>query len=404
MFLDFFFALRAEKVPVSMQEWMSFLEALKKGLHGASFFRFYHLARACLVKSETHFDAFDRVFSRVFRGVEILAGDAGLHDELQKWLQEARQFPPLSEEQLAMLQSLTSQELMDALAKTLAEQKERHDGGGRWVGTGGHSPYGHSGVHPTGIRVGGAARGRSAMKVAEERAYLGYRTDVTLDVRQLRVALRRLRHLTRAGGASELDMEASIDATCQNAGEIELRYRAPKKNDVRVLLLMDVGGTMDPYAERVSQLLSAFVQSRGLRAFRSFYFHNCIYEHVFTHPWLRRQDAVPLTQLFRELDDRWRLMVVGDAAMHPAELLYSFGNIDHRKATETTGIACMQAVRDHFPASVWLNPDPQSHWTSYTTEILQSLFPMFHLSVEGLETAVAQLMKTGPGRKHVDVQ
>lgn len=394
MFLDFFYALRAEKVPVSIQEWMTLLEALKKGLHGASFYRFYYLSRACLIKSETNFDAFDRVFSRVFRGVELVSADDMFHDELQQWLQEAKRFPALSDEQLAMLKALNSQELMDAFAKTLAEQKERHDGGGRWVGTGGHSPYGHSGTHPSGIRVGGASRGRSAMKVAEERVYLGYRTDVTLDVRQLRVAIRRLRQLTREGNATELDMDASIDATCQNAGEIELRYRPPQKNDVRVLLLMDVGGTMDPYAERVSQLLTAFVQSRGLRDFRSYYFHNCIYEHVFTHPWLRRQDAVPLRQLFREVDKRWKVMVVGDAAMHPGELLYSFGNIDHRKATELTGLSCMQTLRDHFPQCVWLNPDPPPHWTSQTTGILQKLFPMYHLSVEGLEEAVGRLVKT----------
>ena len=397
MFLDFFYGLKAEKVPVSIQEWMTLLDALGKGLHGASFYRFYYLSRSCLVKNEAHFDAFDRVFSRVFRGVELVSVDDALHSELHEWLEEAKRFPPLSEEQLAMLQALNSQELMDAFAKTLAEQKERHDGGGRWVGTGGHSPYGHSGLHPSGIRVGGVSRGRSAMKVAEERVYLGYRTDVTLDVRQLRVAIRRLRQLTREGNPTELDMEASIDATCQNAGEIELRYRPPKKNDVRVLLFMDVGGTMDPYAERVSQLLTAFVQSRGLRAFRSYYFHNCIYEHVFTHPWLRRQDAVSLQQLYREVDKRWKVMVVGDAAMHPGELLYSFGNIDHRKATETTGLSCMQSLREHFPQCVWLNPDPPPQWTSYTTEILQKLFPMYHLSVEGLEEAVGRLVKSDAG-------
>src|SRR5581483_8288948 len=256
MFLDLFYGLRAEGVPVSIQEWRALLTALEQGLHGSSLLRFYHLARACLVKSETYFDAYDRVFARVFEGVEGAVDDAAVARILD-WLRDAKDLPELTPEQLAELQRLTGDELMRKFRDTLAEQTERHDGGGRWIGTGGRSPYGHGGVHPTGLRVGGPARSRSAMKVAEERRFRDYRTDRTLDIRQLRTALRRMRQLTRRGEATELDLDETIDETCKNAGEIELVFRSPRRNDVRLLLLMDVGGTMEPHYEPVSQLLTA---------------------------------------------------------------------------------------------------------------------------------------------------
>src|ERR1043166_2035181 len=204
MFLDLFYGLRAQGVPLSMQEWQTFLTALEQGLHGSDLLRFYHLGRACLVKSETFFDAYDRVFARVFEGVEGQFGDE-VTDRLLEWLRQAKDLPQLTEEQLAEHERLTSDELMRRFLETLAEQSERHDGGNRWIGTGGRSPYGNNGTHPTGIRVGGQSRSRSAMKVAEERRFADYRTDQMLDIRQMRVALRRLRQLTRTGPASDLD-------------------------------------------------------------------------------------------------------------------------------------------------------------------------------------------------------
>jgi len=198
MFLDLFYGLRQQGVPVAIQEWQTFLRALEEGLHGSSLLRFYHLGRACLVKSETFFDAYDRVFAKVFKGVEGALGDK-VTEEILEWLRDPKNFPNLSPEELAALERLSSDELMRKFLETLGEQTERHDGGGRWVGTGGKSPYGHGGQHPTGIRVGGEGKSRSAMKVAEERRFRDYRTDVTLDIRQLRVALRRLRELTRTG-------------------------------------------------------------------------------------------------------------------------------------------------------------------------------------------------------------
>jgi uncharacterized protein len=392
MFLDLFYGLREEGVPISIQEWRTLLGALEQGLHGSSLLRFYHLGRACLIKSETYFDAYDRVFARVFKGVEGALGDE-VTSELLDWLRDPKNFPELSAEEVAMLERLSSDELMRRFLETLGEQTERHDGGGRWIGTGGRSPYGHGGVHPTGIRVGGPGRSRSAMKVAEERRFRDYRTDLTLDVRQLRVALRRLRQLTRRGEATELDLDETVDETCRNAGEIELVFRAPRRNDVRLLLLMDVGGTMDPFFEPVSQLLTALHEERGLKDFQSYYFHNCIYDHVYTSARLLRSDAVPTGDLLRRLDGRWKAVFVGDAAMHPAELLEPNGAIDPWRTSPTPGVQWLHRIATHFERSVWLCPEAPEDWDQWpTNRIVRRLFPMFHLSVDGLTDAVKALV------------
>ena len=390
MFLELFYGLRSAGVPVGIQEWLTLMDALAKGLHGASLGRFYNVARACLVKSEAHFDAFDRVFLQVFHGVE---GSLDIEEEVLDWLREPKNFQELSDEQRAMLERLASDELMRRFLETLAEQTERHDGGDRWVGTGGRSPFGHGGEHPTGIRVGGPGRRRSAMKVAEQRRFRDYRTDAVLEVRQIRTALRRLRHLRRSGPANELDLDETVDETCRNAGEIELVFRPEKRNEVRLLLLMDVGGTMDPYAEPVSRLLTALHAERGLRELRAFYFHNCIYELLGRNARLLRREALPTAELLRSLDGRWKVMIVGDAAMHPAELLEPYGHIDPRQEAATAGIDWLRRLADHFERVVWLNPDPPAVWDrTLTTRAVRRLFPMFHLSVDGIAEAVHALV------------
>ncbi len=392
MFLDLFYGLRDEGVPVAIQEWQAFLSALEHGLHGSSLLRFYHLGRACLVKSETYFDAYDRVFQRVFKGVEGALGD-DVTSAVLEWLKNPENFPDLTPEQLAELQKLSSDELMRKFLETLAEQTERHDGGDRWVGTGGKSPYGHGGQHPSGIRVGGPSKSRSAMKVAEERRFRDYRTDLTLDLRQMKVALRRMRQLTRRGPQTELDLDETIDETCKNAGEIELVFRAPRRNDVRLLLLMDVGGTMDPHYEPVSQLLTALHEERGLRDFQAYYFHNCVYDHVYSAARMLRMDEVPTGDVLRRLDERWKVAIVGDAAMHPAELMEPNGNIDPRRTAPTTGIAWLHRIATHFDRAVWINPEPPGEWDfTQTTRVVRRLFPMFHLSVDGLASAVQALV------------
>lgn len=390
VFLDLFYELREEGVPVAIQEWMTFLEGLDKGLHGSSLSRFYHLARACLVKSEVYFDGFDRAFLKVFEGVE---GMLDIETEVMDWLNDPKNFEGLSEEQREMLERLSSDELMQKFLETLAEQTERHDGGGKWVGTGGHSPYGHGGEHPTGIRVGGPGKNRSAMKVAEERRFKDYRTDETLDLRQTKVALRRLRQLTRTGAAIELDLDESIDETCRNAGEIELVFRPEKRNDVRLLLLMDVGGTMDPFYEPVSRLLTALHEERGLRDFQAYYFHNCPYELLGRDARLLRKNSMPTGDLMRRLNENWKVMIVGDAAMHPAELMEPMGNIDFRRATETRGIDWLYKIADHFRRCVWLNPELPALWDeTHTVKVIRKIFPMYHLSTDGITDAVQALI------------
>ena len=395
MFLEFFYGLREAGVPVSIQEWRMLMAALEQGLHGSDLLSFYHLSRATLVKSESYFDAFDRVFAHVFEGVE---GELSLSEELEQWLNDPKQFDGLTDEQRAQLQRLDADELMKKFLETLEQQDERHDGGGRWVGTGGHSPFGHGGEHPTGIRVGGESRSRSAMKVAEDRRFEDYRTDSTLDLRQTKVALKRLRHLTRSGPYDQLDLDRSVDETCKNGGDIEVVFSQEKRNNVRLLLMMDVGGTMDPYYAPVSQLLTALHEERGLRDFRTYYFHNCIYDTLGKTARLYADEPVPTGDLLRTLDERWRVLIVGDAAMHPAELMNPRGNINPRYESETRGVDWLLRISDHFERAVWLNPDPPKIWGhSQTCRIIERLFPMFQLSVDGIEDAVTALVGSRPG-------
>jgi uncharacterized protein with von Willebrand factor type A (vWA) domain len=373
-----------------MQEWMTLVEALGKGLHGSSLLRFYYLSRACLIKSEAYYDAFDRVFGRIFHDIE---GSLPIEEELLEWLRNPENFQQLSPEQLAELERLSNDELMRRFMETLAEQDERHDGGGKWIGTGGHSPYGHGGVHPTGVRVGGPGKGRSAMKVIGERKFKDYRTDQALDVRQIKMALKRLRHVTRHGAATELDLDETIDETCRNAGEIEFVFKPPRRNNLRLLLLMDVGGTMEPYYEPVSKLLTALYEDRGLRAFEAYYFHNTIYDCVYKKASLRHEDAVNTGDLLRYYNEHWKVVFVGDAAMHPAELLEPYGNINPSMTSETPSISWIHKVQHHFDRVVWLNPDEQRFWEhSYTARMIKRVFPMYHLSVEGISDAVNGLV------------
>src|SRR4029453_1904147 len=239
MFFELFYGLRDEGVPVAIQEGMMLMRALAMGQHGASLDGFSHVSRAGLVKSETRFDAFDRVFARIFRGVE---GELSVTDELLAWLSDPKNFTELTDEPRAMLEGLRGDELLRRYLETLERQTERHDGGGRWIGTGGHSPVWHGGRAPTRLRGGGQSPRKAAMKVAEERHFRDYRTDEALDLRGTVVALKRLRQLTRSGRPDELDLDETVDETCRNAGEIELIFRPERKNNVRLLLLMDVGG------------------------------------------------------------------------------------------------------------------------------------------------------------------
>jgi uncharacterized protein with von Willebrand factor type A (vWA) domain len=283
----------------------------------------------------------------------------------------------------------------------LREQKERHDGGNRWVGTGGTSPFGANGVHPTGIRVGPRGGGRSAMGIADARRYKPYRSDLVLDIRQIEVALRKLRAFQRHGLLDELDIENTIDKTAKNAGELEIVMRPPRRSNVRVLLLMDVGGSMDPHAHLVSRLFSAAKRASNIRTLKTYFFHNCIYGRLYATE--RFSEPVQLDDVFQECGPEWKVVLVGDAAMHPAELLgagdWEYWN-SRGYGEGMRGIQWLGKIADHFKRIAWLNPDPPSYWRGGTCEAIGKVFPMFHLTLDGLGEAVAHLSK-GDVRRRV---
>ncbi len=395
MFVPFLFELRKRKVKVGLQEAMALARALQMGLHDSSLDGFYHVARALCVHAEGDLDAFDEAYLSCFRGVE--AKSAELAKELEEWLRDPKMRKSLSPEELAMLEHLDPEALRRLFEERLREQKERHDGGNRWIGTGGTSPFGANGAHPTGVRVGSQGGGRSAMAVADARAYKAYRSDLVLDVRQIEVALRKLRAFAREGLELELDLEATVDETARNAGELEVVLRAPKKPNVRVLLLMDVGGSMDPHAELVSQLFSAAKRASNFRELKTYYFHNCIYGKVYETDSF--SVGLPIHDLLLHCTREWKLVFVGDASMHPSELLGGGGWYGSSEdADRMAGVRWMQLLADHFDRSAWLNPDSPTYWKGGTAEMLASLYPMFHLTLEGLGEAMAHLSK-GPVRK-----
>lgn len=378
MFLDFLYALREQGLPVGLGEWLAFLRALRAGiitdLHGL-----YGTGRAILCRTEADYDPFDLAFREVFEGV-VLPDD--VREELAAWLAEAVE-GPLGNLDPKDYESF--EEMWRDFLDRLRQQTERHDRGNTWVGTRGTSAFGHSGRAPQGIRVGGSGGGRSAVRVAGERRWANYRADRTLDVRELKVALRALRSLAR-DGRLELDLDETIEETARNAGDIQIVERPERKNRLRVVLLMDSGGSMAPHAERVEQLFSALKQLRTFKSLDVYYFHNCVYG------WLYRDfeelDRVATERVLDDLTAAHRLIFVGDASMAPYELHASWG---WSGAEQPSGLQWLQRLRSRCPASVWLNPDPPRWWNHPTVSAIGDVFPMFELNVDGLRSAVKKL-------------
>ena len=391
-FVPFLYELRARKVKVGPQEASALAKALVMGLHESSLDGFYHLARAICVHRESDLDKFDEAFLSHFRGIE--AKSLELVEELQTWLDDPATRKELSQEELDAMRSIDMAELKRMFEERMKEQKGRHQGGNRWIGTGGTSPFGQNGANPSGLRVGNQGGGRSAMGIADARRFKGYRSDLVLDIRQIEVALRKLKVFQREGQPDELDIDATIDATAKNAGELEIVVRPPRKSNTRVLLLMDVGGSMDPHIELVSRLFSASKRASNIRSLKTYYFHNCVYARVYETE--RFTDPVRVDDLLHELGPSYKLVVVGDAAMHPAELLGS-GDYEYYATgyagEPTTGHKILGKLADHFKRAVWLNPDPPSYWRGGTAEEIGKLFSMFQLTLDGLTEAVHHLSK-----------
>jgi uncharacterized protein with von Willebrand factor type A (vWA) domain len=391
MFLTFFTELRAAKVPVSLREYLSLLEALDQDLADKSVEEFYYLSRTCLVKDERHFDKFDQVFAHVFKGLEQMGQALGEKEIPEEWLRKlAERY--LTDEEKKQLEAMGWDKLWENLKKRLEEQKGRHQGGNKWIGTTGTSPYGAYGYNPEGIRIGqDKNRNFRAVKVWDKREFKDFDDSVELGVRNMRIALRRLRRFARTGSAEELDLDETIHETAHR-GYLDVRLRPERRNAVKVLLFLDVGGSMDWHIQAAEELFSA--ARLEFKHFEHFYFHNCVYEHLWKENRRRFDERIPTLDVIRTYPSDYRVVFVGDASMSPYEITHPGGSVEHWN--EEAGQVWMRRILDHFPKAVWLNPVPEAHWR-YTQSItlMRQLFGerMHPLTLEGIDHAMRELVR-----------
>ena len=390
MLIDFFLHLKARKLPVSTKEFLTLLEAVQAGLAGHSMEDFYFLARASLVKDESHFDRFDQAFGEYFKGIEAIPGlEVDLPEE---WL-KAMMHKHLSPEEKAKLEKLGWDKLMEEFKKRLQEQKGRHQGGSKWVGTGGTSPFGNSGYNPEGIRVGGESGGnRTAIKVWDQREYRNLDDTVELGTRNIKVALRRLRRFARLGAPDELDLDGTIAATARNAGYLDLMMRPERHNAVKVLIFFDVGGSMDEHVKVCEELFSAC--RAEFKHLEYFYFHNCVYDHVWRDSIRRHSERTPTLDVLHKYGPDYKLIFVGDASMSPYEILQPGGSIEY--SNPEPGATWLRRLADAYPSLAWLNPEPERSWDyRQTIGIVRQLIGerMFPLTLDGMTRAITHLSR-----------
>ena len=395
MLTQFFFAMRAAKLPVSIKEHLALLEAFEANVIGpgnpdaCSLEDFYFLSRTILVKDEKHYDKFDRAFSAYFQGVDTIADFSKpipaewLRKEIEKLLSDAdkKNAPKVDYD-----------DLLDTLKKRLEEQKERHQGGSKWVGTGGTSPFGNSGHNSQGVRIGGKGGNKSAVKVWENRAYRDYDDSQELGTRNIKVALRRLRKFAREGLEEELDLDDTIRKTAANAGYLDIKLVPQRHNNVKVLLLMDVGGTMDEHITRVEELFSA--AKTEFKHLEFYYFHNCVYDYVWKNNRRRYAEKFPTWDIMRKYNKDYKLIFVGDATMSPYEILQPGGSVEYDN--EEAGAEWLQRLTQTFPKFAWINPEPQGVWQyRQSIDIVKQLVGgrMYPLTLKGLEDAMRLLSK-----------
>ncbi|SOZ37512.1 vWA domain-containing protein [Cupriavidus neocaledonicus] len=391
MLIDFFFSLRHAKLPVSVKEYLTMLEALKAQVITPSIDEFYYLSRMTLVKDEKHFDKFDQAFAAYFKGVESLVdwkSDIPL-DWLQKTLERE-----LSPEEKARIDAMGGlDKLMERLKQLLEEQKEKHEGGNKWIGTGGTSPFGHGGYNPEGIRIGGPSKGnRTAIKVWEARSYKDYDDQVELGTRNIKVALRRLRRFAREGADTELDLDDTIHSTAANAGLLDIKLRPERHNKVKVLMLMDVGGSMDDHIKRVEELFSA--TKTEFKHLEYYYFHNCLYDYVWKNNRRRHAEKLATWDLLHKYTPDYKIIFVGDATMSPYEILQPGGSVEYNNAE--AGAVWLNRMTEQFPHFVWLNPEPEGLWQyRQSITVINQLMKgrMFPVTLAGLEQAMKVLSK-----------
>lgn len=389
MLVDFFYHLRSQKLLVSVKEYLTLLEALSSPIMPPTLEDFYFLSRTTLIKDETFFDRFDRAFATYYRSLEqkLPPGKKIPLDWLISKLEKN-----LTPEQKAKLEKHGWDKLMEMFKERLEEQKARHEGGNKWIGTGGTSPFGNGGVNPEGIRVGGSGGGRSAIKVWDERNFRDYDDSIELGTRNFKVALRRLRRFAREGSDFELDLGDTIASTARNAGYLDIKMVAERHNNVKVLMLLDVGGSMDDHIARVEELFSA--ASSEFRNLEVYYFHNCPYEHLWKSNRRRQMERFETWDVLRKFNADWRLIFVGDATMSPYEILQPGGSVEHYN--KEPGAEWLQRMINAWPKSVWLNPEPQASWQyRQSIALIRNIVQdkMFPVTVSGIEQAMRLLSK-----------
>ena len=389
MFFGFLNELRAAGIPASLKEHLTMLEAMQRDVIDLSAEEFYYLARATYVKDEGLLDRFDRVFAKVFKGV--LDTPAEGHEIPEEWLKAIAQ-KYLTPEEMAKIESLGSwDEIMETLKKRLEEQQGRHQGGNKWIGTGGTSPFGNGGYNPEGVRIGGESTHKRAIKVWEKREFRNLDNDVELGTRNIKVALRRLRRFAREGAAEELDLDGTIDGTARR-GFLDIHMRPERRNAVKLLLFLDVGGSMDPHIKLCEELFSA--ATAEFKHLEFFYFHNCVYEGVWKDNRRRFQERTPTWDVLHKFGHDYKLVLVGDAAMSPYEVTYPGGSVEHMN--EEAGAVWLQRLTNVYSSAVWLNPSSEQHWMhSQSTRLIRELMDnrMFPLTLSGLDDAMRSLAR-----------
>jgi len=386
MLVGFLQHLKNAHVKVSITEWLDLVDLMARDLIPTTLDDFYLLARTALVKDESQYDRFDRAFADFFEGIRALP-DPFPETLPEDWLNNAL-LNQLTDEEKAQLEALGGlDKLLETLKQRLEEQKERHEGGSKWIGTGGTSPFGHSGYNPEGIRIGGPGRHGKAVKVWEQRQYKNLDDQLELGTRNLKVALRALRRFARTGSSDELDLDGTIAATARNAGLLDVKLRPERHNAVKVLLLLDVGGSMDYHVRASEELFSACKSE--FKHLETYYFHNFIYDHLWQDNRMQRESVIPLFDLLHKYGSDYKVIIVGDAAMSPYEILAAYGSIDF--INEQPGSYWFKKVTDHFSKVAWLNPTPQEQWKwvqsiGIIEELIESR--MFPLTVQGLQSAI----------------
>ena len=393
MFLNFFNELRSAKIPVTLKEYLLLLEAMDKEVIDMEVEDFYYLSRAALVKDERNLDKFDRVFSHVFKGLDTMQDAVDVQDLPEEWLRKmSEKF--LTKEEMDEIEAMGGfEKLMETLKERLEEQKKRHEGGNKWIGTGGTSPFGANGYNPEGVRIGQEkSRHRRAVKVWDKREFKNYDDSVEIGTRNIKVAMKRLRKWAREGADEELDLDSTIRKTAKQ-GYLDIEMRPEKRNTVSVLLLMDVGGSMDPHIRVMEELFSA--ARSEIKNLEYYYFHNCIYEGLWKDNRRRMNERIPTWDVLHKYPSDYKVIVVGDATMSPYEITYAGGSVEHWN--EEAGGLWIQRFVNQFPNFVWLNPVKAGAW-EYTGSIKlinELIGPgrMFEMTLQGLEDAMKELSR-----------